>query len=160
LYHVEWCSKQDVIPWMCLMYFLSLSTSVYHKWTHPHFKIMQYHKNVRHCLLCLESNSTSMHVLEPGQRKSHWIENLLLKLIIKELNFKSCCSWMHLFKYIHFKDKLLSEQRNQLIPLHCMTQQSNMCHLQNLCKIDLVFKVLFKFNRRKNNLWANVIFNK
>ena len=97
LYHVEWCSKQDVIPWMCLMYFPSFSTSVYHKWTHPHFKTMQYHKNVRQCLLCLESNSRSMNVLEPGQRKSYWIQNLLLKLVIKELNFKSCCSWMHLF---------------------------------------------------------------
>jgi hypothetical protein len=111
LYHVEWCSKQDVISWMCLMYFLSLSTSVYHKWTHPHFKIMQYHKNVRQCLLCLESNSRSIHVLEPGQRKSQWIQNLLLKWIIRELNFKSCCSWMHLFKYIPFTDKPLSEQR-------------------------------------------------
>jgi len=109
LFLVELCSKQDVIPWMCLMYFPSLSTSVYHKWTHPHFRIMQYHKNVWQCLLCFESNSRSMHVLEPGQRKSYWIQNLLLKLIKKELHFKSCCSWIHLFKHIPFMDKPLSE---------------------------------------------------
>ena len=90
----------------------------------------------------------------------YWIQDLLLKLVIKELNFKNCCSWMHLFEYSPFKDKPLSEQRNQLIPLRCMAQQSNMCHLQNPSKIDLVFKVLFKFKRRKNNSWANVIFSK
>jgi hypothetical protein len=133
LFHVEWCSKQDVIPQMCLMYFPSLSTSVCHKWTHPHFRIMQYHKNVWQCLLRLESSSRSMHVLEPGQRNANWIQNLLLKLIKKELNFNSCWSWMHLFKYIPFNDKPLSEQRNQVTPLHCMAQ-SNMCNLQNLVK--------------------------
>jgi hypothetical protein len=29
-----------------------------------------------------------MHDLEPGSRKTYWIQNLLLKLVMKELHFK------------------------------------------------------------------------
>jgi hypothetical protein len=62
------------------------------------------------------------------------------------------------FKYILFKNKPLSEQRNQINILKLYGKTIMYVPPTNP-NIELVFKVLFKFKSRKNNLWANIIFS-